>query len=580
MLLSILYRGGTSLRGYLARLARKNDLEFHAEEGGAGDNEMWRNDTLYVSHLREPISPTISHFKYDQRWPCRQLIYNRTFQPTLENAAPFENFIVIDDEQCDISVGSVNYTTSTPRIQKKKRKRKPGSFLWACAGSCYIRWFNYPDGKCDPASFEPDSDLYNRAVYHAQKHHIIIDVQQMYTDDAYAKSLENFFGAQGIRMHSQMFCDRESKAANNKIPLEINATTMEDLKHRNRADTALYDKLVTCPSGYHFPTTTLMDHVAPNSTKEFPEEPKAAMTNFSKGLQQPDSGQAKKQEMTSSPVCLPSFGNYHNRSEKRFIRRIHFRNKKKSGGTSLRHYLSLVAKHFNIKFDAIEGGVGDNGRWRNDTLYVTHLREPVSRAISHFKYNQRWDCDQLVRNRSAFVPTLENAADFASFEKRDESKCDDKIKPATGYPKALWTCTSSCFIRWFNFPDGKCDPESFVLNSKYYHQALAQAQRYHIILDVQKLYNNNYYARRVEHFFGGVPGVQKRRKMFCEAVSERANEQNPLVIDDATMFDLRKRNAADSALFQSLTTCLSGIHFPDASLADYVVLSNTTDQNG
>jgi hypothetical protein len=55
-------------------------------------------------------------------------------------------------------------------------------------------------------------------------------------------------------------------------------------------------------------------------------------------------------------------------------------------GTTLRRYFEKVAAHHGLNFKAEEYTVAeDPGTHDEATLYVTHLREPVSRSISHFK---------------------------------------------------------------------------------------------------------------------------------------------------------------------------------------------------
>ena len=80
------------------------------------------------------------------------------------------------------------------------------------------------------------------------------------------------------------------------------------------------------------------------------------------------------------------------------IRRIVFFHMRKAGGTTLRQYLQRVAKFWGLEFKVYEGGLilqdsnnnnNDNDEIeipssRNDTLYVTHLRHPISRLVSHF----------------------------------------------------------------------------------------------------------------------------------------------------------------------------------------------------
>ena len=56
-------------------------------------------------------------------------------------------------------------------------------------------------------------------------------------------------------------------------------------------------------------------------------------------------------------------------------------------GTTLRRYLQKVAAHHGLNYKVFEYGMAeDPGSYEDEaTLYVTHLREPVSRSISHFK---------------------------------------------------------------------------------------------------------------------------------------------------------------------------------------------------
>lgn len=55
-------------------------------------------------------------------------------------------------------------------------------------------------------------------------------------------------------------------------------------------------------------------------------------------------------------------------------------------GTTLRRYFEKVAAHHGLDFKAEEYSMAEDPSSHDDaTLYVTHLREPVSRSISHFK---------------------------------------------------------------------------------------------------------------------------------------------------------------------------------------------------
>ncbi|KAL7537867.1 hypothetical protein ACHAWF_005930 [Thalassiosira exigua] len=73
-------------------------------------------------------------------------------------------------------------------------------------------------------------------------------------------------------------------------------------------------------------------------------------------------------------------------------------------GTNLRHYFRKVAAHRGLRFEAVEYDLAEiPGSDERATFYVTHLREPVARSISHFK------CEFLVVSmRLGFYPALSN----------------------------------------------------------------------------------------------------------------------------------------------------------------------------
>lgn len=67
------------------------------------------------------------------------------------------------------------------------------------------------------------------------------------------------------------------------------------------------------------------------------------------------------------------------------------------GGTSLAQYFKQVAKHYGMEFQHVEWKAAEEPAEpiTKATFYVTHLREPVDRAISHFKCELYRDCSAL-----------------------------------------------------------------------------------------------------------------------------------------------------------------------------------------
>ncbi|KAL3925502.1 MAG: hypothetical protein SGILL_000369 [Bacillariaceae sp.] len=218
---------------------------------------------------------------------------------------------------------------------------------------------------------------------------------------------------------------------------------------------------------------------------------------------------------------------------------------RKAGGTTLRSYLRGVATTLGITFDVSEGGhfeTPGNGGDPN-TLYVTHLRDPFRRSISHFQYEVRWPCAQMVQNTS-FSPSLENAANLTawilerdyqhpSLDERTFTKqhrCDDT-------QKYLIDCATNCYIRWMNYPKGACDDQVFDRKSVYYYKALQSLRSYDVIVDTDRLFVNN------NDGDGDATGAANNP---YAASLERCESTRQLFFE---------RNQADYDLYHDLVTC-------------------------
>lgn len=210
----------------------------------------------------------------------------------------------------------------------------------------------------------------------------------------------------------------------------------------------------------------------------------------------------------------------------------------------IREYLHRVASHYSLDLEILEyqhASKDEEVGSRNDTIYITNLRDPVSRSISHFKYDSRWDCEQLVMNES-FVATEWNARPFnAWIETRgfEPFPCDR--------PFVLETCAVNCYIQAFS--GCGCTHDNWFTEYNMAHDRLL---RYNMILVYEK-FNDSKYIEAVEDFFG-VEGFNKQSNMFCGKEAKEANERVPLAVKFESVLKLTNKNEMDNRLYKDLVS--------------------------
>merc|ERR1712157_424336 len=100
---------------------------------------------------------------------------------------------------------------------------------------------------------------------------------------------------------------------------------------------------------------------------------------------------------------------------------LFFLHMRKAGGTTIRAFLGKVAKRYNLEFVINEGRRGkvEMPTANGSTFYVTNLREPMARILSHYKYSGRWACrvgKGIKRIRSKRTGELASANNSLSLE--------------------------------------------------------------------------------------------------------------------------------------------------------------------
>lgn len=256
------------------------------------------------------------------------------------------------------------------------------------------------------------------------------------------------------------------------------------------------------------------------------------------------------------------------------IRRIYFYHVRKAGGTMFETYLKKVASRYGIELirtEHVHAATEEVGS-RNDTIYVTNMRDPVERAISHYKYEGRWSCKPgsgELMNKS-FVPTEENSRPFESFNDTSgfsPSPCDK--------PFRFTLCAVQCYIQSFS---GKgCTSDNWLTE---YHLARNRLLRYNLILSLEQL-NDPRYVEAVEDFFG-VQGLRGNPRMWCGPQSKEANKKVPLSVDPTLVPKLTRLNRMDYRLYGDLVTSCWGdtqiedvqYSFPKVNASRFIMKAN------
>ena len=341
------------------------------------------------------------------RWDCNQLVKNRTFIPSKGNAQSIANWdkhFGFDESWCSTHITNSN-STSKPKINKHFRMGK-------CAVNCYSQWFagtcpwwttpKHPGPNSYPIRREvPMTQQYQIAKNKLFKYNAIIIMEKL-KDKKYVQAMESFFQVPGIdETKFSPWCQAESRYANERIPLIIDNSTYKRLTVLNKLDSILYHEISDCledevavdniPSWdntrFERNETIQLNH----THVTFPccyRLPMEFKRRFNNSMELTKSVEEEEEEVPSSPVCKPHFqlalSNGTWTSTIKF-KRLYFYHSRKAGGTNLKRYLNKVAAHHGLQFKAEEFTVAEEPGSKQDTFYVTHMREPVARSISHFK---------------------------------------------------------------------------------------------------------------------------------------------------------------------------------------------------
>lgn len=235
---------------------------------------------------------------------------------------------------------------------------------------------------------------------------------------------------------------------------------------------------------------------------------------------------------------------------------IYFYHVRKTGGSTLRYYLTRVAKHYGINFTVAEGARAANPAHERRLLgkrrfFVTMLRDPVQRSLSHYKYSFRWNCRLLSDKQSPLIPTLENSNSLDSWMSLTDH-CQEIVRlnrdpiQVNRCKEKLWDCSLNCLLKWFTNLSLTTDFE------KAYKESTEIIRSYDLVLQTKYLADAKY-VEQVEKFFN-VSKLEKKRS-FCSIEARAANDKVPLVLTKKQAIDLRVENLWDTKFYVDATTC-------------------------
>ena len=208
---------------------------------------------------------------------------------------------------------------------------------------------------------------------------------------------------------------------------------------------------------------------------------------------------------------------------------IYVQHMRKAGGSTVRNFLQQVAGHCHKSFAVVEGPAFNASRVRRDTLgeptkgnghphshpkgprrslLVTHLREPVHRAWSSFRFEGEWpqvlgheaETNKRYPNmsRSVDTPCPGPRGKLCAAQSVDEwinVTCpDSQGRPR---PRKYWQCSCECYHKWLGAQqqaaeDGRHTPDLKVVTQASHAAAKATLDSFHLVLVMEMLHLPEY----------------------------------------------------------------------------------------
>ncbi len=250
------------------------------------------------------------------------------------------------------------------------------------------------------------------------------------------------------------------------------------------------------------------------------------------------------------------------------ITRIYFYHVRKAGGTMLRKFLKGVARTHKINLEIQENKYAREEIGSHPgTMYVSNLRDPVERSISHFKYEGRWDCRQMIKNATQYIPTLQNANKFEDWDQTGgfvPSPCDQ--------PCSFDQCAVNCYIQ--SFSGHGCSLDDWKTEFTLAQERLFQ---YNLIFVYDRFKDPNY-VKAIEQFFGVDKVFNLESNYWCGPEAKQANKLYPLKTKFEAILKLEHLNAMDTRFYKEAVSCwdddVAEYSFPKASAGTFAPQNN------
>jgi hypothetical protein len=133
-----------------------------------------------------------------------------------------------------------------------------------------------------------------------------------------------------------------------------------------------------------------------------------------------------------------------------FRRMCTIQHTRKAAGSTLRAFLEAnVANNHKWAFDVNEGrSLSPDKAKPSSELWVTALRNPISRALSSYAFEGRWAQCHSSNSENRTTANARSLKDWANWANAQQ-KAPHDFDGVKLSPTMVWHCASNCQTKWF-----------------------------------------------------------------------------------------------------------------------------------